>query len=176
MFLPPGRLQVAIEQECAIGAGTMQVFPDRDTKRFGFSGGSGIFPFVIAAAQVFLQPQIEADEEVPATHLLDFQLGLTRSAVAPGNGNRGPRISADDRFERKLDREIEMRREHRHAALDHGAPIRLEGIRGVVERNAKKHPDKQISESVQPQLDPGIINYATAFQKAGAENSIPSLV
>jgi len=93
MFLPPGRLQVAIEQECAIGAGTMQVFPDRDTKRFGFSGGSGIFPFVIAAAQVFLQPQIEADEEVPATHLLDFQLGLTRSAVAPGNGNRGPRIS-----------------------------------------------------------------------------------
>ncbi len=109
MFLPPSRVQVVIEQEYTISAGTMQVFPDRGTKHFGFSGGSGVFFIVITAAQVFLQPQIEANEEVPATHLLDLQLGHTRSAVAPGYGNRGPRISADDRFERKLDREIEMR-------------------------------------------------------------------
>src|SRR3954468_13286197 len=57
-------------------------------------GGSLAFPglvlAVIAAAEIFLEPDVEADKEITAAHFLDFQLGLAGAAIAPGDGDHRP--------------------------------------------------------------------------------------
>ena len=118
----------------------------------GRIGAHGCFP-VIAAAEIFLQPNVEADEQVAAAHLPDLQLGLARAAVAPGDGDDGPGEPAHDRFERQFDREIEMRRDQGPAALDDLAPVGLEGVGGVVEADGKKRLQEEIRHPVDEQLD-----------------------
>jgi len=51
---------------------------------------------VISLAEIFFQPQIEADEQVTAAHFLDFELGHASAAVTPGNRHHRPGISAND--------------------------------------------------------------------------------
>jgi len=67
------------------------------------------FP-IISATEVFFQPHVEADKKIATSHFLDFQLGRSGTAIAPGDWDSGPRVSTNDRFKRQLDREIEMRR------------------------------------------------------------------
>src|SRR5439155_768088 len=45
---------------------------------------------VVAAAEVFLQPAIQRDEEIPAPHLLDLQLGFPEAAVLPRDRRHRP--------------------------------------------------------------------------------------
>ena len=110
---------------------------------------------VVAAAEVFFQPDVEADEQVAAAHFLDLELGLARAAVAPGDGHDGPGVPAHDGLERQLDGEVEVRRDERAAALDDLAPVGFEGVGGVVERNAEQAPDEEIGQAVDEQLELG---------------------
>ena len=104
---------------------------------------------IIAAAEIFFQPDIEADKKIPASHFLDFELGYAGAAIAPSDGHRCPRKSAHDGLERQFHREIEMRRNQRLAAVNRLAPVSLERICGVVELDPEQEPDEQIGQPVQ---------------------------
>ena len=69
-----------------------------------------------------------------------------------------------------------MRRKQGLATFNHRAAVRLESIRGVVERNAKQYADERVGQAIQAQLQPGIIDDPTAFHKARAEHGVPALV
>ena len=66
---------------------------------------------IIPAREIFLQPDIEADEQIAAAHFLDLEFRLAGAAVAPSDGDHGEGKSSDDGFEGKLDRDVEVRRE-----------------------------------------------------------------
>ena len=89
--------------------------------------------FVIAAAEVLLQPHVEADEEVAAAHLFEGEFGNAGAAIPPGYRHDSPTISPHNRFEWQFDRQIEMGRQQRAATLDHGGAVGLEGVGSVVE-------------------------------------------
>lgn len=63
---------------------------------------------VISLREVLFEPYIQADKEVAAAHFLDFQLGLARAPVAPGDRNSGPGIASYYRLKRKFDRDVEV--------------------------------------------------------------------
>jgi hypothetical protein len=53
---------------------------------------------VVSVAEVLFQPQIEADEQVAATHFLNLELGDAGSSITPGNRYRRPGVPANDGF------------------------------------------------------------------------------
>ena len=42
---------------------------------------------IVPPAEIFLQPEIENDKEVAASHFSDFQLRDSVAAIAPGDGD-----------------------------------------------------------------------------------------
>jgi hypothetical protein len=86
---------------------------------------------------MLFEPEVEADEQIAAAHLLNFELGYAGSAIAPGDGNDGPGVAADDGLQRDFDGEIEVRGEERLATFNDSAAIGLERVGGVVERMPK---------------------------------------
>ena len=64
---------------------------------------------VIAPAEILFQPAIQRDEQIAAAHLSDLQLRFSVSPVAPRDGHRRPGVSADNRFQRQFDSQVEMR-------------------------------------------------------------------
>ena len=64
---------------------------------------------VVAATEIFLQPEIQADEHVAATHFLDLKFRDARPAISPGNRYNCPREASDDGLERQLNGYIEVR-------------------------------------------------------------------
>ena len=93
---------------------------------------------IIAAAEKFLQPYIQTNEQVTASHFPDLELCFSCSSVAPRNWNDRPGIASHNRFEGNFDREIEMRRDERSTPVDHRLSISLKRVRGVVQPNAEK--------------------------------------
>ena len=132
--------------------------------------------FVIALAEVLLQPDVEANEEVAAAHFFYFQLWRAGAPVAPGDGERGPAKAADDGLERYLHRDVEMRGDERPAALDHFPAIGLKGVRRVVEFDAEKNFEEKVGQSIQEQFDLWIIDHASAFDEPAAKNAVVALV
>src|SRR5262249_35066443 len=65
------------------------------------------FP-IVPPAEVFLQPDVEADEEITATHLSDPKLGSPAPTVAPRDRNDCPAVSANYCLERQLHRQVEV--------------------------------------------------------------------
>ena len=53
---------------------------------------------IVAAAEVFLEPDIQADKKVATAHFLDFELGCTGAAIAPSDGNYCPGVTSHDCF------------------------------------------------------------------------------
>src|ERR1044072_1511029 len=92
-----------------------------------------LFSFVTSLAEVLLQPDVEADEQIAAAHFFDFELGRTGAPVAPGDGKRGPAEAAHDGLELYLHRDVEMRSDERPAALDHFPAVGFKGVCRVVE-------------------------------------------
>lgn len=64
---------------------------------------------VIAAAEIFFQPDIHADEQISAAHFFDLEFGLAGPAIAPRNRDNRPTVTANDRFEWQLDGDIKVR-------------------------------------------------------------------
>ena len=138
-------------------------------------GAGSLFP-VVAAAEIFLQPEVGADEEIAAAHLLDLELGLAVFAVLPGDGDDRPRVAADDGLQGDLDGQVEMRREQGPAALDDSAAIGLESVGGVVERDVEADADKEIGEAIDPELQARVVDDLAAFDETAAEDAVPSLL
>jgi hypothetical protein len=63
---------------------------------------------IVTASEMFLQPQIQTDKHVTAAHFLNLQFRYPRAPAAPGDWDRGPRVTADDGFEGQLDSDVEM--------------------------------------------------------------------
>ena len=103
---------------------------------------------VIPAREIFVQPDLETDEQRAAAHLLDLQLRLTSAAVAPGDGDHSEGKSSDDGFERELHCDVEVRREDRAYAIDHGSAVGFEGIGCVVETMIEENPHKRVCQAV----------------------------
>src|ERR1035437_3539692 len=133
------------------------------------------FP-IIAAAEIFFQPDIGADEEIPAAHFADLELGHTMLPVLPGNRHDGPRVAANDRLERKFDRQVEMGRQERPAALDDGAAIGLEGIGRVIERDVEADAHEKIRDAIDEELNPRVVDDLATLDEPAAEDAFPALV
>ena len=65
---------------------------------------------VVAFAEIFFQPDVKTDEQVPAPHLFDLKFGDAGPAVSPADGDHGPGITANYGLQREFDGKIEMRR------------------------------------------------------------------
>src|SRR5256885_3919218 len=69
-----------------------------------------------------------------------------------------------------------MMGEHRLASFNDFAAIGLEGIGGIVQRNAEQYPNEEIGHTIDPQLEPRIIDDSAPFHEARAEYGIPALI
>ena len=103
---------------------------------------------VISSREIFFQPDMEADELIAVAHFLDLELCLTGAAVAPGNRDNGEGKSLGDGFEKKLDCDVEVRRQNRAYAIDHSFAVGLEGIRRIVEGVVEENPHKRICKAI----------------------------
>src|SRR6476646_5400646 len=61
-------------------------------------GGLTRFLLIVAFAKVFFEPDVEANEEVTATHFVDLEFGGAGATIAPSNWNHSPGIAAHDCF------------------------------------------------------------------------------
>ena len=121
------------------------MFPDSSTSagiaRMAFfrrDGGDALEPPVVALGEMFLQPDVQHDEQIAAPHLLQLQLRHAFGPVEPADRDGAERVAADDRLERQFHRQVEVIREDRPQAVDDLAPVALERVRRVVERNAEQ--------------------------------------
>ncbi len=94
-----------------------------DGRARAFASGSASRPSssspVVAPAQMPFEENVEDDEGVATSHLLQRELGLAFPAVAPRDRHDLVRVTARDRLEGKLHRKVEMVREERLNRLDH---------------------------------------------------------
>ena len=79
-----------------------------------------------SAAEVFFQPDVEANEKIATAHFLDFEFGSSGIAAAPGNGDGHPGVPAYDRFQRNLNCHVEVRRDERPATVNDFLSVRFE--------------------------------------------------
>src|SRR5476651_2218540 len=121
---------------------------------------------IIAATEVFLEPDVEHDEKVTAAHFLDLELGHARAPVSPADWNHDPVKAPHDGFQRQFDGQVEVGRDQRAASLDDLPSISLESVRRVVQANSKEYLDEKIGESVQIPFQPRIADDVAAADEA----------
>jgi hypothetical protein len=63
---------------------------------------------VITTAEEFLEPDVQTNKKIAATHLLNLEFGFASSPVAPRDRNYCPRVSTHDGLERKLHCKVEV--------------------------------------------------------------------
>src|SRR5437763_9283524 len=61
---------------------------------------------VIASAEVFFEPNVQADKKISAAHLTNLEFGFSGTSVAPGDRDDGPGVASHNRFERQFHCEI----------------------------------------------------------------------
>jgi hypothetical protein len=133
--------------------------------------GRGVGFFVVAAGEVFFEPDVEDDEEVAGAHFLDFEFGEAGAAVAPGDGDGGEGVAADEGFEGEFDGDVEVGGEDGADAGDDVAAVGFEGVGGVVEAVAEEDADEEVGKAVEEELEGWVVDDAAAFGEAGAEDA-----
>lgn len=131
---------------------------------------------IISPAEIPLQPDIEADEEIATPHLLNPELSDPVAAVAPSDGDRGEGVAAYDGLQGKLNGKIEMRGEEGAAPLNDLPAVGLEGIGGVIETMLKEDADEGIGHAVEDILHGWVVNSPPATHKSAAEDAVVPLV
>src|SRR5450755_2394256 len=63
---------------------------------------------IVAAAQVLLEPYVQDDEQIPAPHFLQPELGLAVTPVGPADRDHGVAVAARDGLERQLHGQVEV--------------------------------------------------------------------
>src|ERR1700761_3227976 len=143
--------------------------------RYWRPAGPRLADLVIAAAENFLKPDIEHDEEVATAHLFHLQLRLAGGAVGPGRGDDGEAVAADDGLQGQLDGQVEVLGEQRLDGFDDLALVCLEGVGGVVVAVPEEHPDELVGEPVDEELQRRIVVDVGAGHEARAEGAVPAL-
>src|SRR5262249_12147287 len=69
-----------------------------------------------------------------------------------------------------------MRRNQRTAAIDYSFAVGFESVGRVVQLNVEKYPQEKIGRSIQNQFHARIIDCATAFHEAAAENAFVAFI
>src|SRR5262249_28292833 len=100
-------------------------------------GWFSLFRSVVALAEILLQPTVQCDEQITASHFLNAQFGFAGAAVTPRDRYDGPGKAAHDDLQRQLHGKVEVRRKERAAAVDRAAAVCLECIGEVIERHDK---------------------------------------
>ena len=54
---------------------------------------------IVPPAEIFLEPEVENDKEVAASHFPDLQFRNSVAAIAPGDGDNRKGVAANDSFE-----------------------------------------------------------------------------
>src|SRR5205085_7783768 len=127
-------------------------------------------------AEIFFQPNVKADKQIAASHFLDLQFGDAAATISPGDRDGRPGEAANDRFQGELDREVEMRRDQRLAALDYVAAVSFEGVGRVVQPDPEHDLQEKIREPVQEQFELRIIDHAPSSDEAAAKDTVVAFV
>ena len=131
---------------------------------------------VVALGEVFLQPNIQDNEEVTAAHLADFQFGHASAAVAPGDGDNRKIVAPYDGFEGEFDGDVEVRGEDGSNAIDDFFAVGFEGVGGVVEAVSEKETHEGVGQTVHEEFNRRIVDGAAAAHEAAAEDAIVAFV
>ncbi len=131
---------------------------------------------VIAPGEILFEPDVEHDEEVAAAHFFDFEFGQAGAAVAPGDGDDGEAVAADDGFEGEFDGDVEVRGEDRPDAADDFFAVGFEGVGRVVESVAEEEAHEGIGQAVHEELDRRIVDGAASLHEAAAEDAVVALI
>jgi hypothetical protein len=98
---------------------------------------------------------IEYDEKITRSDFLDLELRRTLLAIDPGIRDDRVPVTAHDRLERELDRQVELLGEQRLDAGDYSPPVHFERIRNVIAGNAKQQLDELVAQSVHTSFSRG---------------------
>src|ERR1043166_8958329 len=140
--------------------------------KYIYSKTNGLLLPVIASAEIFFQPDVEADEQITAAHFLDLQFCLACASVLPSDGHRSPSEAAHNRFQWQLHRQVKVWRDERAAAFNHFAAISLEGVGCVLEGNAEQNFNEPIGQPVERVFDERIIHRPAALDEPAAEHAV----
>ena len=72
---------------------------------------------IVPSAEKLLQPKVENDKEVAASHFPDLQFRNSVAAISPSNGDNRKGVAANDSFEGEFYREVEVGREKRAKSI-----------------------------------------------------------
>src|ERR1700740_1816235 len=100
--------------------------------------------FVIAAAKILFQPDIQTDEEIAAAHFFNGKFRISNASVSPGDRHDRPAIAAPYGLEWKLNSQVEMGRQQWKATFDPRGAIGFEGVGRIVQLNPKQQSDKKV--------------------------------
>ena len=131
---------------------------------------------IVTSAEIFLEPEVENDKEVAASHFPDLQFRNSVAAVSPSDGNNRKGVTADDSFEGEFYREVEVGREKRPEAIQASFAVSFECIGCIIQSVAKEHADESIGQSVNRPLNGRVVDRSTALHKPAAKETIVSLV
>ncbi len=96
--------------------------------------------------------------------------------IAPGDGDNGETVAADDGFERKFDGDVEVGRKDGADAVDDFFAVGFEGVGGVVEAVAEEEAHEGVGQAVHEELDGRVIDGAAALHEAAAEDAVVAFV
>src|SRR5262249_54853585 len=82
----------------------------------------------ILSPQALLKKTIEYDKKIARSHFFDFELGHPLLPVKPAVWYNSIPVTTNDRFQRKLDCEIEVLRQQGLDARNYGAAIHLKCV------------------------------------------------
>src|SRR5262245_4560925 len=69
-----------------------------------------------------------------------------------------------------------MRRKKRSTAIESRLTICFEGIRRIIQRDSKQQAYKQISQAVQAEVEPGIVEQTGPLDEPTSEDTVPALI
>ncbi len=105
--------------------------------------------------EVFFEPNVGDDKEIPTPHFPEVQLGHSSTAVAPGDGDDGPGKASDNGLERYFNGEVEVGGKERLAAIKHCFSIRFESIGRIVQSDTECPFDKKMAKRLIRSLNQG---------------------
>ena len=94
------------------------------------------------------------------------------TAVPPCSGDGGKSVSAADGFEWKFYGDVEVGRKDRTDAINASFSVGLKGIGGVIQTVAKHHSHESVRHAVHEELEGGIVDDPTSFDKPASKHTI----
>lgn len=125
---------------------------------------------------MLLQPNIEHDEQVAASHLLDLQLGAPCFTIHPIDRDYSERVPSYDCFEWHLDSEVKVGGNEWLDPFYDMLSIELKGVSKIIKRHAEKDLDEQIGQPIQQQLMRRVVNYFAPLDEARPKNTLKAFL